>query len=103
MRITLPERENMLRRLRKVCDTKHVVEVFYPLFLKYAGGPSDTDAINLLFAMAIVEYRNLGAMPDTLRWLTKKQPDFIRALVIDKKAQDEALEVLDKIRQKKVK
>jgi hypothetical protein len=99
MRITLPEREDMLRRLRNVCDTKHVVDVFYPRLLKYAGGPSDTDAINLLFSMTIVEYKDLGATPDMIRFLVKKQPDFIRALIDDKKAQNDALKVLAKIRQ----
>jgi hypothetical protein len=37
--VILPERDDMLRRLKSVIDEPHTEQNFYPLLLKHAGQP----------------------------------------------------------------
>ncbi len=94
-RITLPEREEMLRRLVAANDEPHYQEGLYPLLLKNAGQQRIAGGVVTMFALAIADYTK--DMPGTMRSLVfMSVPDLIDALVDDKEVADEAKAFLAK-------
>lgn len=87
--IYLPERDDMLRRLKSVSDDAHVVENFYPLLLEQAGEPKVGTGVVLMYFMAVGHYAY--AREAEIDIVTSKAEEFITALLDDEQARDEAL------------
>ena len=80
--ITLPNRDEMLKRLLKVSDNSHMQERFYPILLKQAGQERVARGIVMMLALAIHDH--VEGMPPVMANLMYMQaPDFIDALVSD--------------------
>lgn len=58
---TLPDREELLRRLRLVSDNAHFEERFFPLILKHAGTEKVAMGVVMLMELALYDY--LQGMP----------------------------------------
>ncbi len=90
--ITLPSREEMLRRLIGVIDEPHLRERFFPLLLKSAGEERVPEGIILMLSLAIHDYTE-GMPPVMTKLMYMRLPEFIDALVKDEQvaAQTKAL------------
>jgi hypothetical protein len=92
-RITLPERDEMLRRLTGVIDVDYVTQNFYPLLLKDAGEPKTAAGLALMFQLAIFDYAADKPAP-VKRTLNVAVPRFLAALTDDADFQREVLSVM---------
>lgn len=92
--ITLPAREEMLDRLKKVSDNSHMQERFYPILLKHAGEEKVAQGVVMMLALAIHDY--VEGMPPMMSNLMYMQaPQFIEALVDDKEVAQQAKTFLE--------
>ena len=86
--ITLPDRDEMLQRLLKVNDDRHVQERFYPILLESAGQERTARGVVLMLTLAIHDYvEGMPVMSDHMHMLV---PRFIEALVDDKEVAEQA-------------
>jgi len=91
--VTLPARQEMLKRLKAVNNSPHVVERLYPQLLMYAS--QDMAALGIV-AMLKLEVTNYCTpfSQDFLRLMEAQIPAFIKELVRDRAVQREALRLL---------
>src|ERR1039457_6878706 len=54
--IVLPERGDMLTRLKSVIDEPRTVSGFYPLLLEHAGLEKTPEGVGLMFVLAVADY-----------------------------------------------
>ncbi len=87
--ITLPDRDEMLKRLLKVSDDSHMQERFYPILLKKAGQKQVALGVVNMLALAIHDYTE-GLPPVMTTMMYMQVPEFIDALVDDPEAAKEA-------------
>ena len=91
--VTLPQRDDMLARLKGVMNEPHAEHGFYPLLLRHAGQPKMPEGIALMFVLAITDYTR--GMPDALAMgLDLMLPRFVAAIVDDEDVRRETLEVI---------
>jgi hypothetical protein len=94
--ITLPDREDMLKRLLGVCDMSHMEERFYPILLKNAGQERVASGVVMMLALAIHDYtEGMPAMMSGLIYM--EAPNFIDALVDDKEVAEQAKTFLQQV------
>lgn len=87
--ITLPQADDMFRRLVQVNDSAHLRERFYPLLLEHAGTEKVPDGVTLMVMLAIAEYT--GNLPVVVQSaMLVSAPRFIDALVDDAEVAAEA-------------
>jgi hypothetical protein len=87
--ITLPNREEMLKRLLLVDADGYLVEKFYPLLLKDAGRQLVAKGVVMLFIQTLHDYTD-GMPPMMWSVMFSRVPDYIDALVDDKEVATEA-------------
>jgi hypothetical protein len=80
-RVTLPERDEMLRRLKSVIDEPHTTENFYPKLLKHAGQAKTGVGVGLMFQLAVFDYA--GETGPVAAGLNVAAPSFMAVLVED--------------------
>lgn len=93
--ITLPDQDEMLKRLLKVNDNSHLQEWFYPILLKQAGQECVSQDIVMMLALAIHDYTE-GMPPAMANLMYRQVPKFIDALVSDEEIAQEAKSFLQK-------
>ncbi|KKQ93177.1 MAG: hypothetical protein UT66_C0023G0001 [candidate division CPR2 bacterium GW2011_GWC1_39_9] len=87
--ITLPNREEMEKRLLAVDDNSRLAERFYPLLVKHAGQERVATGVVMMFTLAIHDYTE--GMPTMMAALLHWRIDkYIDALVDDKEVAEEA-------------
>lgn len=91
--VTLPARQEMLKRLRSVNNSPHVVEYLYPELLEYASQDMTAIGIVAMLRLELGKYCdrfivNMYAIMET------QIPSFIKVLVRDRRVQQEALQLL---------
>lgn len=92
--IQLPNREEMLRRLLKVCDESHFQEKFYPILLERAGQTIVAQGIVIWFTLAIHDYSE--GMPKIISNLVYAfVPRFIETLIDDLEVAEEAKSIFN--------
>lgn len=88
--ITLPDRDEMLRRLKEVDDNRRAVRKIYPLILRFAGKEKTGLGVVLMLMRAIDDYpRRLAG--NVYMAMSASIPAYIEALVDDDVVQAEAL------------
>ena len=95
--IVLPEREDMLRRLKSVLDEPHAVERFYPLILKDAGRELVGMGVVMMLQLAIADY-TAGMPPIMMAVVQMNVDDYITALVDDEEVRGDALAMMRSVR-----
>ena len=88
-KITLPNREEMLERLSKVCDIDHTRQKFFPKLLQHAGEEKVAQGVVMILALAIHDYTD-GMPPMMSSLLYMSAPQYIDALVTDPEVAEEA-------------
>lgn len=88
--ITLPERDDMLRRLTAVDNTDHMIAGLYPLILKGAGQPKTALGVILLIQLAIFDYC-AGLPPVMGLALGMRLSEYVAALIDDEDVRGDAL------------
>lgn len=86
---TLPNKDEMLARLKAVDDNSHLQQKFYPRLLKDAGSQKVPMGVVMMLTLAIHDYTQ-GMPPMMANILSMRVPDFIDALIPDPKAAAEA-------------
>lgn len=94
-KIQLPDRDDMLRRLKSVSEEKHAVEKLYPLMLKSAGRKLLGQGVVLMVYQAITEYAEGNAMLAKIWELQAKH--LVTALVDDEEVRSDALRLVDDV------
>jgi len=94
--LILPERDNMLRRLKTVLDDPHAEAGLYPRLLKHAGQQKAPEGVVLMFMLAIADY-TAGLPPTMELTLGIALPRFIGALIDDENLRQEALDFLQSV------
>lgn len=87
-RITLPDAETILSRLKAVNDEPHCVDKFYPLLAKDAGQVRVPLGIIMMLQLAIHDYTE-GMPPMMTAVLNMNMEEYIDALVLDESASTE--------------
>lgn len=91
--VTLPKRDEMLRRLVSVSDESHFQERFYPILLQSAERELVAQGVVMMFSLAIYDYTK--GMPPMMSGLVYMYvPKFIDVLVDDKEVASEAKKFL---------
>ena len=91
--INLPNKDDMLERLKAVDAGSHVVEQFYPILLKNAGQERVAQGVVMMLVLAIHDYaKGLPPMMSTLMMMNA--PRYIDALVGDADVAQEAKDAL---------
>jgi hypothetical protein len=94
----LPERDDMLARLKAVMDEPHAEQYLYPKLLRHAGQTKAPEGIALMFVLAIADYT--AGLPASLGIaLDFTLPRWVTAIVDDEDVRREALEVIRAARQ----
>jgi hypothetical protein len=89
-KVVLPERDDMLARLKSVIDEPHAEHGLYPKILEHAGQTKEAPGVVLMLLLAIGDYT--AGMPSVLaRTLDLALPRFIAAIIDDEDARQEAL------------
>lgn len=88
--IVLPEREEMLTRLRSVIDEPHTESGFYSLLLKYAGARKTGTGVSLILLLAVADYTE-DQPPVIAVTIGLALPRFVAALVDDEEVAAQAL------------
>jgi hypothetical protein len=87
--ITLPEAEEMKRRLLSVDDNSHMQQKFYPILLKQAGQERVGMDVVMMLALAIHDYTE--GMPAIMsNMLYMRADEFVDALIEDEDVATEA-------------
>jgi hypothetical protein len=91
--VTLPERDDMLARLKGVMDEPHAGQYFYPKLLKHAGQTKMPEGIALMFVLAIADYT--AGLPASLGIaLDLMLPRWVAAIVDDEDMRAATLAVI---------
>ena len=90
-RATLPERDEMLRRLRGVIDEPHATEGFYPRLLALAGQPMSGVEVAAAFQVAVYDFARESGRGPLAATLADAAPRFMAAIVDDETARRYAL------------
>lgn len=92
--ITLPDRDEMLRRLLTITQTQHTVEGFFPHILSCAGQRLRSKGVVNMVWVAFLEYtdRANAAYTAHFMWLLESS---VRALIDDEVVLAEALQLLE--------
>lgn len=81
--ITLPDADEMMRRLRTVMNENHAVANLYPRITKYAGEQRTPIGVNLMVTLAVYDYSD--GLPKTVAaGLEVMIPDFVQALTSER-------------------
>jgi hypothetical protein len=97
--ITLPDRDNMLRRLRTVSSDRYMEERFFPHILKSAGHELAGEGVVNMLQLAIMDFAQ--DMPPTVGSTLQLSVDaYITALVDDKEAREAALAMMKAVRER---
>lgn len=94
--ITLPDRDEMLRRLLKADSDSHLVAKFYPLILEHAGEKLDGPSVVNILTLAIAVYVEACSAP-MYTALEIRLRTFLAALIDDEQALQEAYEIAAEI------
>ena len=94
---TLPEREEMMRRLKSVMDDSDAVENFYPLILKAAGSELVGMGVVMMLQMAIADF-TADQTPFMALVLQSSVDAYITALVDDEEVRNDALTKMRTVR-----
>jgi hypothetical protein len=94
--VTLPERDDMLARLKGVMDEPHAAERLYPLLLGHAGEEKAAEGIALMFILAIADYTQ-GLPPALGITLDLLLPRFVTAIVDDEDVRAATLEFIQSV------
>lgn len=90
--VALPEREDMLTRLRSVINEPHTEDGFYPLLLKCAGARRTGLGIAIMLLLAADDYT--AGIPPARVVINAALPRFVTVLVDDADVRAEALAAL---------
>jgi hypothetical protein len=91
--VTLPNRDEMLKRLVSVSDESHFQERFYPILLRSANRELVAGGVVMMFTLAIHDYTK-GMPPMMANLVYMYVPRFIDALVDDKQVASDAKKFL---------
>ena len=94
--ITLPDREEMLKRLLGVSNNSHIRQNFYPILLCEAGKKLVAQGIVAMLVFAIQRYLE-GMAPNIAEQIYKLVPAFIEALVSDPEVAMQAKELFQNL------
>jgi hypothetical protein len=92
--VTLPERDEMLARLKKINQSPSALEHFYPRLLANAGAELTGAGIAVMLKQALAGYI-LGGSWVLVYILCAQAPQFIDALVNDLEVARDAKNLLD--------
>jgi hypothetical protein len=81
--ITLPNADEMMRRLRSVMDETHAVANLYPNITKHAGEQKTPEGINLMVMLAVYDYAD-GLPTVVIAGLEVIIPDLVQALTSER-------------------
>lgn len=91
--ITLPNREEMLKRLLEVKCSSFTQQKFYPILLESAGEKKDAVEVVSMLALAIDDYTE--GLPPMISYLMYRQANhFIDALINDAEVAQQARDFL---------
>ena len=93
--ITLPNREEMLKRLLRVSEDQHLQERFYPILLELAEKQYITEDV-VMRLMTTIQNFVKSMPPIAMRMMYMRAPQFIDALVNDLDAASQAKTFLQK-------
>jgi hypothetical protein len=97
--ITLPDADDMLRRLIEVDDINHLQERFYPLLLRNAGEEKVATGVVMMITLAIHDYSE--GMPPMIQGLMfMNMENYLKALIDDEEVLQEAIEFFEKAKSK---
>lgn len=92
--VTLPKKDEMLRRLLLVNNNSHLQQKFYPLLLEQAGVEKVALGVVMLLQLAIFDYTK--GLPAVIGGtLNMQMPNFIDALCPDEEVAEEARTLLE--------
>lgn len=94
---TLPNRDEMMRRLTSVMDEPHAIQNFYPLLARHAGEEKAGMGVVMMLQLAIHDYTQ-GMPPIMANILQMRVDDFLKALIDDEEALEEALTMMRTVR-----
>lgn len=89
---TLPDAEEMRRRLRAVDDSSHIDLGFYPVLERSAGESKNALGFALLWLTATSTY-TMGLPPEMISAIMVSTPSYVEALIDDEEARTEVLEL----------
>jgi hypothetical protein len=92
--VVLPERDEMLRRLRSVLNVDHVNGGLYPLLLEYAGRAHEGSGVVMMLVLAISDYTK-GLPPQVSSLLLTRLRAYVTALIDNEEARSEAFRMMD--------
>ena len=85
----------MLDRLKKVSDSSHLKERFYPLLLQEAGSEKFPEGVVMMLTLAIYDYTQ-HLPKEMVIAMSMQVPRFIDALVPDPKIASEVKQLWEK-------
>lgn len=96
VKMILPNKEEMLKRLITVDDNSHLQQKFYPLLLRYADSKKVAEGIVQMLNSSIIEY--CKDMPDAVyAVMLLKTDDYIDALCDDREIAEKAKAFLKEV------
>jgi uncharacterized membrane-anchored protein YjiN (DUF445 family) len=95
-KVTLPDRDEMLKRLLKVSSDPHAQNRFYPILLQSAGQELVAHGVVMMIVLAIYDYTN-NMSPAMSNLMYMQAPRIIEALVDDEEIATEAKSFLEEI------
>jgi hypothetical protein len=96
--ITLPDRDEMLRRLKRINPDNYVAEKLFPLILKSAG--QEMTGAGLVHELTLAFFIYTENLPATMRramWAST--PTYVKTLIDDEDARAEALQAFAEARE----
>ncbi|MEU4506788.1 hypothetical protein [Streptomyces sp. NPDC024089] len=91
--ITLPDHDELLRRLKSVDDSPEKIAKFYPAITDRAGSTLNGTGIAVTLALGAKKY--LDGQPQIVSAVVMRElPEYVCAIVDDPRVRQEALEVL---------
>ena len=95
--VVLPERDDMLGRLKGAIDEPHIEQGFYSLLLAHAGEEKAApEGVAMMLVLAMADYAT--GLPEVMwRTLNVALPRFIAALVDDEDVRRETLEFIQSV------
>ncbi|MFF4188177.1 hypothetical protein ACFYZ9_33780 [Streptomyces sp. NPDC001691] len=91
---TLPDHDEIMRRLRSVDDEPNMNQRFYPLIAKKAGATLNGRGIALTMRLAVATYVGGGMPPMMAGLLERLLPAWVEALVDDAAVRTDTLAAL---------
>lgn len=94
--VTLPGKEEMLRRLIEVSDNAHAIQKLYPLILDGASSELTPSGVVLMFHLAIAEYAE-GSPQVIFQQQMMLLPQYVSALIDDEAAKTKAQAFIEEL------